>query len=103
MTFVPLTRQTGRVAGLQAGLPAAVAGPAAARTAVARGLRVAVRPLRPAAAAARRADLVLAAGEAAEFDTRVPHAFADRPGAGRAPHLFGPQGERMHVRARPKG
>ena len=47
-------------------------------------------------------DLVLTAGEAAEFDTRVPHAFAN---AGEQPveflSLFGPQGERLHVRARP--
>jgi transcriptional regulator with XRE-family HTH domain len=47
-------------------------------------------------------DLVLPAGEAAEFDTRVPHAFAN---AGTEPveflTLFGPQGERLHVRARP--
>lgn len=47
-------------------------------------------------------DLILPAGEAAEFDTRTPHWF------GRADNnaveflsLFGPQGERMHVRARP--
>ncbi|MGP9017051.1 helix-turn-helix domain-containing protein [Streptomyces sp. BR1] len=48
-------------------------------------------------------DVVLAAGEAAEFDTRLPHWFGP---AGDAPveylSLFGPQGERMHVRARPK-
>ncbi|MFF3755022.1 helix-turn-helix domain-containing protein [Streptomyces sp. NPDC002018] len=48
-------------------------------------------------------DLVLTAGEAAEFDTRTPHAFAC---AGPEPvevlSLFGQQGERMHVRARPK-
>jgi uncharacterized cupin superfamily protein len=47
-------------------------------------------------------DLVLVAGEAAEFDTRVPHWFGN---AGTDPveflSLFGPQGERMHVRARP--
>ncbi|WP_119726969.1 helix-turn-helix domain-containing protein [Thermomonospora amylolytica] len=47
-------------------------------------------------------DLILTAGEAAEFDTHVPHAFTN-PG----PHpvevlsIFGPQGERMHVRAQP--
>ncbi|MFF4160006.1 helix-turn-helix domain-containing protein [Streptomyces sp. NPDC001678] len=49
-------------------------------------------------------DLVLTAGEAAEFDTRVPHGFGN---AGDEPveflSLFGPQGERMHVRARPSG
>ncbi|WP_395109053.1 helix-turn-helix domain-containing protein [Actinomadura sp. SCN-SB] len=48
-------------------------------------------------------DLVLKAGEAAEFDTRVPHWFG---AAGDEPveilSLFGPQGERMHVRARPR-
>jgi transcriptional regulator with XRE-family HTH domain len=47
-------------------------------------------------------DLVLTAGEAAEFDTRTPHGFGN---AGDRPveflSLFGPQGERMHVRARP--
>jgi transcriptional regulator with XRE-family HTH domain len=47
-------------------------------------------------------DVVLSPGEAAEFDTRVPHWFGP---AGNGPveflSLFGPQGERMHVRARP--
>lgn len=47
-------------------------------------------------------DLVLVPGEVAEFDTRVPHAIAN---GGRQPVevlcLFGPQGERLHVRARP--
>jgi transcriptional regulator with XRE-family HTH domain len=47
-------------------------------------------------------DLILTPGEVAEFDTRVPHAFAN-PGPGPAEilSLFGPQGERIHVRARP--
>lgn len=48
-------------------------------------------------------DVVMTAGEAAEFDTRVPHWFGS---TGEGPveflSLFGPQGERMHVRARPK-
>ncbi len=47
-------------------------------------------------------DLVLAPGEAAEFDTRVPHWFG---GADAEPveflSLFGRQGERAHLRARP--
>ena len=47
-------------------------------------------------------DLLLRAAEAAEFDTRVPHWFGR---AGAEPvellSLFGPQGERMLVRARP--
>lgn len=45
-------------------------------------------------------DFVLTAGEAAEFDTRIPHALAN---AGRKPvellNIFGPQGERVHLRA----
>jgi transcriptional regulator with XRE-family HTH domain len=47
-------------------------------------------------------DFVLSAGEVVEFDTRVPHAFGN-PFAEPAEvlSLFGPQGERMHVRARP--
>ena len=48
-------------------------------------------------------DFVMKPGEAAEFDTRVPHWFG---AAGTEPAellvLFGPQGERMHVRARPR-
>ncbi|BBC38287.1 HTH-type transcriptional regulator PuuR [Streptomyces graminofaciens] len=47
-------------------------------------------------------DVVLGSGEAAEFDTRVPHWFGS---TGEGPveflSLFGPQGERMHVKARP--
>ncbi|MFE9642731.1 helix-turn-helix domain-containing protein [Streptomyces sp. NPDC006365] len=48
-------------------------------------------------------DVVLGPGEAAEFDTRVPHWFGST-GDGPVEFLsiFGPQGERMHVRARPK-
>ncbi|WP_329146598.1 XRE family transcriptional regulator [Streptomyces sp. NBC_01456] len=49
-------------------------------------------------------EVELRAGEAAEFDTRLPHWFGP---AGDAPvellSLFGSQGERMHIRARPRG
>ena len=49
-------------------------------------------------------DLVLGPGEAAEFDTRVPHWFG---GADRRPveilSIFSREGERMHVRARSTG
>ena len=48
-------------------------------------------------------DLVLGPGEVAEFDTRVPHWFGS---TGREPaevlSVFGPQGERMHTRAKPR-
>jgi transcriptional regulator with XRE-family HTH domain len=48
-------------------------------------------------------DLVLGPGEAAEFDTRVPHWFgAADDGPVEVLSLFGPQGERAHLRARPK-
>ncbi|MDO9380751.1 MAG: helix-turn-helix transcriptional regulator [Nocardioidaceae bacterium] len=46
-------------------------------------------------------DLELGPGEVVEFDTRVPHWFGvlgDEPAE--VLSLFGPQGERMHVRAR---
>ena len=48
-------------------------------------------------------DVVLGAGEVAEFDTRVPHWFGS---TGDQPvevlSVFGPQGERMRSRARPR-
>ena len=48
-------------------------------------------------------DLVLTAGEAAEFDCRTPHWFGTANGeAVEFLSIFGSQGERMHVRARPK-
>ncbi|WP_457253257.1 helix-turn-helix domain-containing protein [Pedococcus sp. P5_B7] len=46
-------------------------------------------------------DLVLGPGEVAEFDTRVPHWFgSDGRGAAEVLSLFGPQGERVHAKAR---
>jgi len=46
-------------------------------------------------------DLILTAGEVAEFDTRTPHGFANPgPEPAEVLSLFGPQGERLHVRAR---
>ena len=48
-------------------------------------------------------DLVLDPGEAAEFDTRVPHWFgAADAGAVEFLSLFGAQGERAHLRASPR-
>jgi transcriptional regulator with XRE-family HTH domain len=47
-------------------------------------------------------DLVLAPGEAAEFDTRVPHWFGSTgPDPVEFLSLFSRQGERAHLRARP--
>ncbi|GLY65582.1 helix-turn-helix domain-containing protein [Amycolatopsis taiwanensis] len=46
-------------------------------------------------------DLTLGPGEAAEFDTRLPHWFGSTgESAVEVLNLFGPQGERMHIRAR---
>jgi transcriptional regulator with XRE-family HTH domain len=48
-------------------------------------------------------DFVMKPGEAAEFDTRTPHWFGSAgPEAAEVLVLFGPQGERAHVRARPR-
>lgn len=48
-------------------------------------------------------DFVMRPGEAAEFDTRTPHWFGSAgPEPTEALVLFGPQGERIHVRARPR-
>ncbi|MCC2315883.1 helix-turn-helix domain-containing protein [Cellulomonas xiejunii] len=47
--------------------------------------------------------LDLVEGEAAEFDTRVPHWLGNvSDGPVEVLALYGPQGERMHVRARPR-
>jgi transcriptional regulator with XRE-family HTH domain len=48
-------------------------------------------------------DLVLAVGEVAEFDTRMPHWFGSTGELGaEVLSVFGPQGERMHTRAAPR-
>ena len=47
-------------------------------------------------------DFVLSPGEAAEFDTRVPHWFGSTGGeTAEVLSVFGPQGERMHTTAKP--
>ena len=46
----------------------------------------------------------LKAGEVVEFDTHVPHWFGNPgPEPAEVLTLYGPQGERIHVRARPAG
>jgi quercetin dioxygenase-like cupin family protein len=45
-------------------------------------------------------DLVLMPGEAAEFSTRTPHWTGAVDGPAQALGIFGPQGERVHLRAR---
>ncbi|MFE5207717.1 helix-turn-helix domain-containing protein [Streptomyces sp. NPDC056600] len=50
-------------------------------------------------------DLVLAAGDATEFNTRVPHGVANAGAEGPVEYLvlFGPQGERLRQRTPPAG
>ena len=48
-------------------------------------------------------DVLLKPGEVAEFDTHVPHAFVTGVESAEVLCLFGPQGERLHVRAAPAG
>ncbi|SDI86478.1 transcriptional regulator, XRE family with cupin sensor [Frankineae bacterium MT45] len=47
-------------------------------------------------------DMILTPGEVAEFDTHLPHFFGNPgPEPAEVLSLFGPQGERLHVRSRP--
>lgn len=47
-------------------------------------------------------DVMLTVGEVAEFDTHAPHCFSNpAPEPAEVLSLFGPQGERQHVRAAP--
>jgi transcriptional regulator with XRE-family HTH domain len=45
-------------------------------------------------------DIVMGPGEAAEFDTRLPHAFGSAGGVAEVISIFGRQGERIHLRTR---
>ena len=102
MTMVPLTRRAGGIQAYKLVLTAAGRGaePASQTHEGYEWLYVLNGRLRLVLG---EHDLVLAPGEAAEFDTRVPHWFGP---AGDSPvellSLFGRQGERAHLRARPK-
>lgn len=99
-TFVPLSRQTGGVQAFKQLIPAAT-GHQTPELQTHEGyewLYVLSGRLRLVLG---QHDLTLKPGEAAEFDTRVPHWSGS---AGNRPVeflcLFGPQGERVHLRAR---
>jgi transcriptional regulator with XRE-family HTH domain len=101
-TMVPLTRRAGGVQAYKQVIPASQR-PQKPETQVHEGyewLYVLNGRLRLVLG---EQDLVLSPGEAAEFDTRVPHWFGS---VGSEPVeflcLFGRQGERAHIRARPK-
>jgi transcriptional regulator with XRE-family HTH domain len=103
MTMLPLTRRAGGIQAYKLVIPGATGGPAEPQTQTHEGyewLYVLNGRLRVILG---EHDLVLSPGEAAEFDTRVPHWFG---AAGAEPveflSLFGRQGERAHLRARPR-
>ena len=102
MTMLPLTRRAGGIQAFKIIIPAG-SRPPGARPADPRGLRVALRPQRPAAAGARRARPRAEAGRGR--GVRHPHAaLVRRRPSGEAVEflsLFGKQGERAHLRARP--
>ncbi|RKS79620.1 XRE family transcriptional regulator [Actinomadura pelletieri DSM 43383] len=98
-TVLPLTRQTGPLQAYKMVLPAARSEPDLCTHEGYEWLYVLSGRLRLILA---DHDLHLSPGEVAEFDTRLPHWFGT---TGEGPvemlSLFGRQGERMHVRARP--
>lgn len=102
MTMIPLTRRVGGIQAYKLVLPAGSrrADPAPQTHEGYEWLYVLEGRLRLVLG---EHDVVLSPGEAAEFDTRVPHWFAP---ADRGPvemlSLFGKQGERAHLRASSK-
>ncbi|MGA5699743.1 helix-turn-helix domain-containing protein [Peterkaempfera bronchialis] len=100
-TVLPLTRQPGPLQAFKLVLPATRSTPQPCTHEGYEWVYVLAGRLRLTLA---DQDLVLGSGEAAEFDTRLPHWFGS---TGEGPvellSLFGRQGERMHVRARPGG
>jgi transcriptional regulator with XRE-family HTH domain len=98
-TVLPLTRQPGSLQAWKVIIPAALSEPDFRVHEGYEWLYVLAGRLRLVIG---EHDIVLGAGEAAEFDTRLPHWFGS---TGDHPveilSLFGRQGERMHVRAKP--
>ncbi|WP_063794011.1 helix-turn-helix domain-containing protein [Streptomyces graminilatus] len=98
-TYLPLTRQPGGLQAFKVILPVSAQEPEPGTHEGYEWLYVLAGRLRVVLG---EHDVVLGPGEAAEFDTRVPHWFgAVGEGPAEFLSLFGPQGERMHVRARP--
>ncbi|MFI9051621.1 helix-turn-helix domain-containing protein [Streptomyces sp. NPDC053427] len=99
-TVLPLTRQPGPLQTFKMVLPASRCTPEPCTHEGYEWLYVLAGRLRLVLA---DHDLVLEPGEAAEFDTRLPHWFGTTgDGPVEVLSLFGSQGERMHVRAKPR-
>ncbi|WP_190120999.1 helix-turn-helix domain-containing protein [Streptomyces inusitatus] len=98
-TVLPLTRQPGPLQSFKMILPATRSTPELCTHEGYEWMYVLAGRLRLVLA---DHDVVLGPGEVAEFDTRLPHWFGS---TGEAPvevlSIFGRQGERMHVRAKP--
>ena len=101
-TFVPLTRRPGGLQAFKMILPVGWPGPDPRRQSHEGYEWAYVLSGRPRLLLAED-DITLAPGEVVEFDTRTPHCFVNPgPDAVELLGLFGPQGERAHVRARPR-
>ncbi|HEY0452536.1 XRE family transcriptional regulator [Actinophytocola sp.] len=99
-TVVPLTRQPGGLQAYKMIIPPVPGEPDPRTHEGYEWLYVLAGRLRLVLAAH---DIELGQGEAAEFDTRLPHWFgAAGPEPVEVLSLFGKQGERMHVRAKPR-
>ncbi|MEU7897192.1 XRE family transcriptional regulator [Nonomuraea sp. NPDC049152] len=100
MTVLPLTRQPGAIQAFKLVIPVRRQEPELKTHEGYEWLYVLSGRLRLLVA---DHDLVLRAGEVAEFDTRLPHWFGSAgDGPAEVLSLFGKQGERMHVRAKPE-
>jgi transcriptional regulator with XRE-family HTH domain len=99
MTMIPLTRRPGGVQAYKLIIPVRRASPELKTHEGYEWLYVLDGDLRLVLG---DKDLILRPGEAAEFDTRVPHWFGSLGhGPAELLSLFGRQGERAHLRARP--
>jgi transcriptional regulator with XRE-family HTH domain len=99
-TVLPLTRQPGGVQAWKIVVPATQTEPAPRAHEGYEWLYVLAGRMRLVLG---DQDLVLGPGEAAEFDTRLPHWFGSTGGQpAEVLSLFGRQGERVHVRAKPR-
>jgi transcriptional regulator with XRE-family HTH domain len=99
-TVIPLTRQPGGIQAWKIIIPASKAAPEIKTHEGYEWLYVLSGRMRLILG---DHDLVLGTGEVVEFDTRIPHWFGSTENeSAEILSLFGGQGERMHVRAKPR-